>query len=793
MLLGRDDALDRLLRIVVRDPLVTLTGPGGIGKTTLARAALDRLRADGLEAWFVDAVHVDRAADLVPAIVAALELMAGPVSDQVALDDYLARREAWLVIDNLENLVGDDVAAVLDARIAAAPGLHILATSRIPVGAAGEVQVRVPGLDLPREDLPDAVAASPAGALFLQRAREVGEPLDIDEASARELAAILRLLDGMPLAIELAAGRTRVLALGDLRRRLGDPTTLEGPRDADPRHRSLVTVLAWSIALLDEEQRTVLDAAAVCAGPFDVEVLEALARDAAVVPALDVLVSAGLVKVDGDHDGRRWFRVLETIRATSLRALDGTRIVALERQLAMHVAARTDSIEAGMWSSDQVDSSKLAARLRPLIDWTLTWAIENDPALGLRVITSLDRYWRTTGWDSSVMRWLGPLLEAAAPDDPGRPYAEVVRIEQVLVRDGPRAAVPLAVRALELAQAAGVPRVIRRAYTASAQVYHGVAEFALSAQCMIDAAEWTEDADDRTGLLESGLGNLAIAEGRHAEARAQLLDAAIAHERRGDLWNAGETLFMCAMLEWRLGESQASAATAMRADAMMQPLGVADGRPAFVGALGNAGLAREARTALAPAWADVQRAHPVARIELLEAAVTVLHAEGRLADAIMVLAAADRARMGTGWSQDLLLGWLVATHRAAIERVLDPITVGLARHEGEAMDLYQAYALVLAEPRREALERAPAADPMVERLTAREVEVLSLVGSGQSDAEIAETLFISRKTASVHVSNVKGKLGVASRLEAALRAREMGLVRGAHGRVAGEGGQRAVR
>ena len=104
------------------------------------------------------------------------------------------------------------------------------------------------------------------------------------------------------------------------------------------------------------------------------------------------------------------------------------------------------------------------------------------------------------------------------------------------------------------------------------------------------------------------------------------------------------------------------------------------------------------------------------------------------------------------------------------------------------MDLYQAYALVLAEPRREALERAPAADPMVERLTAREVEVLSLVGSGQSDAEIAETLFISRKTASVHVSNVKGKLGLASRLEVALRAREMGLVGGTT-----EGGQRAMR
>ena len=180
-----------------------------------------------------------------------------------------------------------------------------------------------------------------------------------------------------------------------------------------------------------------------------------------------------------------------------------------------------------MWSSDQVDSSKLAARLRPLIDWTLTWAIENDPALGLRVITSLDRYWRTTGWDSSVMRWLGPLLEAAAPDDPGRPYAEVVRIEQVLVREGPRAAMPIAVHALELAKAAGVPRVIRRAYTASAQVFHGTAEFVRSAQCMIDAAEWAEDPDDRAGLLESGQGNLAIAEDRDVGARAQLLTAAV--------------------------------------------------------------------------------------------------------------------------------------------------------------------------------------------------------------------------------------------------------------------------
>jgi len=392
------------------------------------------------------------------------------------------------------------------------------------------------------------------------------------------------------------------------------------------------------------------------------------------------------------------------------------------------------------------------------------------------------------GWDSSLLRWLGPLLAAAAPDDPSRPYAEVVRIERVLVQDGPRAAVPVAVRALELAKAGGVPRVIRRAYTASAQVFHGTAEFVRSAQCMIDAAEWTDNADDRAGLLESGLGNLAIAQGHDAEARAQLLTAVAALERLGNQWNAAQTLFMCAMLEWRLGEAQASAATAMRADAIMQALGVADGRPAMVGALGNAGLVREARRVLEPAWADVQRAHPVSRIELLEAAATVLHAEGRLADAIRVLAAAEQARAETGWSQDILLGWLVETHMAAIERALDPVTIGLARHEGEAMDLYQAYALVMTEPGREGIEGGAAVNPMVERLTAREVEVLSLVGSGRSDAEIAETLFISRKTASVHVSNVKGKLGVASRLEVALRAREMGLVRDAR-----ERGQRAAR
>ena len=455
-LLGRDEALERLLQVVARERLATLTGPGGIGKTTLARCALDRLRAEDREAWFVDAVHVDRAADLVPAIVAAIELAPGPMGEEAALDDYLSRRESWLVIDNVENLVADGVAAVLDARIAVAPGLHILATSRVPVGAAGEVQVRVPGLDLPINDRPGdrrgvcrrcPVPSAGAGDRAAARPRR--------RVRRRELAGILRLLDGMPLAIELAAGRTRVLTLADLRRRLDDPSTLEGPRDTDPRHRSLMTVLAWSIALLDDEQRRVLDATAVCAGPFDVEVLEALVPRGTVVSSLDELLSTGLVKVDGEHDGRRWFRVLETIRVACLRALDGDEVAALERRLAAHVDHRTTAIEAGMWSGDQAGSSRLAGCLRPLIEWTMTWAITHDPALGLRVITSLDIYWRMNGWDSSLLRWLGPLLAAAAPDDPSRPYAEVVRIERVLVQEGPRAAVPVAVRALELAKAGG--------------------------------------------------------------------------------------------------------------------------------------------------------------------------------------------------------------------------------------------------------------------------------------------------------------------------------------------------
>ncbi|HEY3335313.1 MAG TPA: LuxR C-terminal-related transcriptional regulator [Candidatus Limnocylindrales bacterium] len=776
-LLGRDDAVARLARVVLQDRMVTLTGPGGVGKTTLARAVLDRLRDGGHEAWFVDGVAVHSSAGLLRAIAAALELVAGPADEATALDDYFGRREAWLVLDNLENLVADGVAAVIEPRLAAAPGLHIIATSRVPLAIAGEVQVPVPGLELPSGDDPGAVAASPSGALFLARAHAMGADLKLDAPAAAEASAILRRLDGMPLAIELAAGRTRVFGLAELRRRLDDPRTLASQTVADGRHRSLATVLAWSIALLQDDERRVLDAASRCPGPFDVAVLEALAPGADVVSALDGLVRAGLVTPDADEDGRRWFRVLDTIRAACLRSLDPGREAELDRRLATHVDALVAAIGRDLWGPRQAEATRLAGRLRPLITGVLEWAEGNDPAAGLRIITALDRYWGQSPWDATPLRWLDALLAAATPDDPSRPYAEVVRVEQILVRDGPAAALDLARGAIEIARAAGVRHVMRRAITTAAQVCLGNGDREAAGRCLLEASEYVDDPEVREGLRIAGWAHEAIARGLDEDARASLLASAAAHERSGDAWNAAVTLLCCAQVEWRLGEAEASAATAVHADELLQSAGFPDDqRPVVIAALGNAGRVDVARAVLRDAWPVVERAHPVARVELLEAAVPLVHAQGRMADALRIVAAADRARAGLGWAVDELNGWLVAEHRSVIERALDPVAIGLALRDGASMDVHEAYAIAVAEP-----DGTPVTTTSrtVERLTTREVEVLALVGSGQSDTEIAEALFISPKTASVHVSNVKGKLGAGSRLEVALRAREMGLVDGA--------------
>src|SRR5271169_4900633 len=329
-LVGRDDVLDEILSLASAHRLVTLTGAGGIGKTRLALAAARRLLpqfADGV--WLAEFSPI---ADpgLVPVTVAAsigLDLGGGDVSAQ-RVPQALAGRQMLLVLDTCEHVIGA-AAALAEAVLHAGGTLRLLATSREPLRAEGGWVYPVPPLAVPTEDAEDADELLRYGGvrLFAERLRAAEPHFAPDRRSAAMIAAICRRLDGIPLAIELAAARASALGIEALAARLDDRFHLltGGSRTALPRHQTLRATLDWSYELLPEPERVVLRRLGVFATAFSLDAASAVAASAEVTPSdvlevLSSLVAKSLVLTESDDRTER-YRMLDTTRAYALEKL----------------------------------------------------------------------------------------------------------------------------------------------------------------------------------------------------------------------------------------------------------------------------------------------------------------------------------------------------------------------------------------------------------------------------------------------------------------------------------------
>lgn len=326
-LIGRDGELGDLLDLLSsgRVRLVTLTGPGGVGKTRLATEVMQRV-ADtfGGGATFIDLAAVREPALVLPRIASALGVAEGTTAAEELLDrvvGHLTGRRVLLVLDNLEQVLA--AAPRVADLVALAGGLTVLATSRAPLRIRAEREVPLDPLAIPQDDDSATVLASPAVALFVDRATAAGARVDAS-AAAPALAAIARLLDGLPLALELAAAGARVLPpealLARLRER-GPDAGLDGPRDLPARQRTMTAVLDWSVELLEPEEAGLLARLAVFSGGFSLDSVEAvvasLAEDGSaddVLPALTSLVQQSLVVPVATPDGVARFRLLEPVR-----------------------------------------------------------------------------------------------------------------------------------------------------------------------------------------------------------------------------------------------------------------------------------------------------------------------------------------------------------------------------------------------------------------------------------------------------------------------------------------------
>ncbi|GAA5064283.1 BTAD domain-containing putative transcriptional regulator [Thermocatellispora tengchongensis] len=415
-LIGRDHAVRRVRELLESGRLVTLTGPGGVGKTSVAIAAARGLaEAYPHGAWLVDLTTWDGLGDPAEPVLSALSIPDPPGACEPAgerLAAALRERRTLLVLDNCEHVI-EPVAGLVAALLAAAPGLRVLATGREPLRLRGEARWDLPPLDVPDTDDPVRLARSPAVRLFLTRAG-----LDPAPETAAGAAEVCRRLDGIPLALELAAARVPALGVSELAARLRVPRDRfgvlgSGPRDAPDRQRTLAAVIDWSWRLLTEAERVVLRRLAVHSGGCTLDAAEAVCAGDGVAAGEVLDLLAGLVDrslvVRGD--GPR-FRLLESVAAYCLdRLRESGEEAALRRRHAEHYLALAERAEPRLRGPGQrewlgrLDAE--AANLRAALD---TFRREGAAEAALRLSGGLVWYWCLRGRFAEARRALAAAL-----------------------------------------------------------------------------------------------------------------------------------------------------------------------------------------------------------------------------------------------------------------------------------------------------------------------------------------------------------------------------------------------
>ncbi|HEX4660632.1 MAG TPA: LuxR C-terminal-related transcriptional regulator [Streptosporangiaceae bacterium] len=804
---GRERELDELHQFARSMRAVTLCGSGGIGKTRLALRVLAGLTEDFPDGvWFIelgDLRQPELVVSRVASVIGVEEEPGRPLLDTLA--DALRPRRLLLALDNCEHLI-DSCARLCHRLLASSPGLRVLATSREPLRVAAETVWQVPPLSLPRPE-----AAGPAEELgryeairlFCDRAAASHPGFAVRPDGLPAIAALCRSLDGVPLAIELAAAWVRVLSVEQIVERLDDRFRLltSGDRTAPPRQRTLRAAIDWSHDLLAAPEQVLLRRLSVFAG-WSLEMAEQICSGddlpaADVLDLLATLAGKSLVVADTEAPGHTRYRLLDTIREyAASRLADAGEAVMMQRRLRDYALHEVEHLHrVGMaqvpapWSA-RVDVFRRfdadADNLRQVLSHCLA---EADVETGLRICTAARPVWIVRGSFAEGAEWLDSFLglDARAVPAAVRGAALVGRAQLALASD-PAGAEARAAEGLELCRAAGEGSWMSAALNllAEASLHAGQAdEAAARADRALAVAR---KAGDRWNEGYA-LGTAAAAAGQHGDLReAQRLgEAALAVMLDIDQqWGAARTLLGLADLARLTGDLDGAQRRYADALAILRQV---NARPEIARCLAGLG-----RIAMDQGEITLARQHLTESIGLsqsmgsrigmirgLDAFASLAAAEGRPDRAVQLAAAAAALREAahlpsrSGPRTERLLAAARSFGQEAITRLWA---------EGARLDASSAVELALAVPLPaadgavgEAASGAPRSGTETTapgRLTPRERQIVALIARGCSNRAIAEELVISPATAARHVANVLLKLGFSSRAQVAAWAARAG-------------------
>lgn len=816
--IGRRQEIVAVKQLLAQARLLTLTGAGGCGKTRLAvQTALELAEADVFVdgVWWIELASLSDATFVPQSVARALGVSGAPDQPLIeTLASFLKTRHLLLVIDNCEHLL-KACAQLVETMLLAAPDVRILATSREPLAVAGETIWLTPSLSTPDPehlsrppaDLLSDLAEYDAIHLFVERAASVRPTFALTRHNAAAVTRTCHRLDGIPLAIELAAARVNVLTVDQIAARLDNCMTLlaSGSRTALlPRHRTLRATIDWSHDLLPDEERTLFRRLSALAGGFTLEAAEAICAEGGlaheeILDVLSHLVNKSLVVAETEERSEARYRLLEPIRQYAWEQLveSGEEALVRERHLNWFLALAEQAEAEWRGPSQKALLDQLETEhdnLRAALEWSNT--DEDKTEARLRLAGALSWFWNVRGYLSEGRRWLEDAL-TRTEESAGRTLARAKALygagvlaftqgDYVVAR-------PRLEESVTIWQERGDQRGLAHSLVHVGLVALRQGDYASAHSRLEESRALFEEVEDQWGvaLALNHLGNLASRQRDYAAAHSLLTGALALCRAVGDkrltatsLNNLGEVarceddderasvLYEEALALRRELNDKSGIATTLhnlghvlqhqrdhkKAAALLEESlavyqEVGDKRGLGLCLAGLAGIAMQTSLGSSARYdEDLRRA-----VQLFGAA------DGLLNGISASLAPADRAEYDRN----------VATLRFQ----LGEAAYAAAWAEGRAMTLEQA----IAEARMPAPVDLPPPStlrhqPLLEPLTDRELEALRLVAEGLSDRQIAERMTVVVGTVKRHLNNVYGKLGVHRRTEAVARARELGLL-----------------